>query len=132
MKDFTKYRKALNFTIFHYKNLERKYVKIPAFIHPIRIASILRAVGYNEFDHEDIMIAALFHDLIEDTDVTSNDIKEQFGSKIANIVIELSKPKEKDKEEWLKNFKNLSNEARIIKLADRIDNLMDMEMWPTT
>ncbi|MFX1398835.1 MAG: hypothetical protein ACFFAS_17530 [Promethearchaeota archaeon] len=57
------------------------------------------------------------------------EIEKNFGTKIASIVEELTKPKNKDKKEWLKTFKNHSKEAKIIKIANRIDNLKDI---PTT
>jgi len=131
MKDFTKYWDALTFAIINYGKLTRKSSDVPYIIHPVRITSILRAAGFNEFKDEDIMISALFHDLIEDTKTTSDLIETEYGAKIASIVDELSKPKKGNKEDWLKTFENASKEAMIVKMADRIDNLLDMEMWPS-
>ena len=131
MKDFTKYWDALSFAIIHYGKLKRKSSGVPYIIHPVRITSILRAAGFDEFKDEDIMISALFHDLIEDTETTSDLIEMEYGAKIASIVDELSKPEDGSKEDWLKNFGTASKEAKIVKMADRIDNLLDMEMWPT-
>jgi (p)ppGpp synthase/HD superfamily hydrolase len=106
---------------------------IPYVVHPIRITTILHANGFNEFDHQELMIAALFHDLIENTDLDINDIESQFGKRIGEIVSELTKPKGakgRKKDKWLENFVTKSKEAKIIKLADRIDNLMDIgDFW---
>ncbi len=129
MNKFSKYWKALTYAVEKYDKLKRKSSKIPYIIHPLRITLILRAVGYSEFNEEDLMIAAIFHDLIEDTEIKSAEIKEKFGEKVALIVEELSKPEDKDKEDWLKNFGRASKEAKVIKMADRIDNLMEMETW---
>ncbi|MFX1338284.1 MAG: HD domain-containing protein [Promethearchaeota archaeon] len=131
MKLFLNYWKALNFAIIKYGDLKRKSGDIHYFIHPLRITLILRATGYNEFDHETLMIAALFHDLIEDTDTSLSEIENKFGKNIASIVNQVSIPIKAEKEKHLKNLKNASIEAKIIKLADRLDNLIDLplEAW---
>ena len=131
MKEYTKYWKALTYSFLEYRDLTRKSDKdIPYVIHPIRITLILRAAGLNDFEHEDIMIASLLHDLVEDTEISLNEIEEKFGEKVASIVAEVTKPEKGSKDKWLENFASASNEAKTIKMADRIDNLMDMEgMW---
>lgn len=133
MKDFLNYWNALSFAFNKYGSLKRKSKDIPYIIHPIRIITMLRAVGFNEFDHEDLMIAALFHDLLEDTDTDLKEIEDKFGKKVGEIIVELTKPegaKDRKKDNWIKNFVNKSIEAKTIKLADRIDNLMDMrDIW---
>ncbi|MFW9823049.1 MAG: HD domain-containing protein [Candidatus Thorarchaeota archaeon] len=135
MRDFLNYWNAITFAFEKYGTLTRKSMDIPYVVHPIRITTILHANGFNEFDHEELMIAALFHDLIEDTDLDLNEIEIQFGKRIGDIVIELTKPegaKGRNKDKWLENFVIKSKEAKIIKLADRIDNLMDIgDIWDT-
>lgn len=133
MKDFSNYWNAISFAFAKYGNLKRISSDIPYVIHPIRIITILHAAGFNEFEHEDIMIAALFHDLLEDTDTDIKEIEDKFGKKIGKIVVELTIPKGilgREKDKWLEEFVIKSKEAKIIKLADRIDNLMDMkDIW---
>jgi len=131
MKDFSTYRRALFYAEEHYDGLRRKTHDLPYVVHPLRAVAILRSVGYSEFDDENLMIAALFHDLIEDTSLTYEDIKAEFNEEIARLVLELSHPEGMDKEDWLKSLKNVSKKARIIKMADRIDNLLDMgnDVW---
>ena len=133
MKEFSNYWNAISFAFIKYGKLTRKMNDIPYVIHPIRITTILHAAGFTEFDHEDLMIAALYHDLLEDTDITLKEIEDLFGKKVGEIIVELTKPegtKGRKKDEWLKKFVNSSNNAKIIKLADRIDNLMDMrDVW---
>ena len=133
MNEYSNYWKALTFAFKKYGNLKRKSEEIPYVVHPIRITAILRAAGFSEFEDEDIMIAALFHDLIEDTETSLEDIENYYGKKVASIVNELSKPEHADKDEWLKSFKTASNEAKIVKMVDRIDNLMDINIgyWST-
>ncbi len=133
MKEFSNYWNAISFAFIKYGKLTRKMKDIPYVIHPIRITIILHAAGFNEFDNKDLMIAALCHDLLEDTDVTLKEIEDLFGKKVGEVVVELTKPegtKGRKKDEWLEKFVNSSKDAKIIKLADRIDNLMDMRgVW---
>ena len=128
MKEYLKYWKALTYATQNHGLKLRKDGKTPYIVHPLRITAILRAAGFSEYKDEDLMIAALFHDLVEDTDVSLDDIINYFGEKISLIVGELSKPKNGSKEDWLKIFNKFSKEAQIIKMADRIDNLMDMNI----
>ena len=126
MNDFSRYWDALTFVFSRHNEQTRKSAKILYVIHPVRVALILRSVGFSESEHENLMIAALCHDLIEDTKTTFDEISTHFGKEVALIVSELSKPNDKSKDEWIKSFNTMSMEARIIKMADRIDNLMDI------
>jgi guanosine-3',5'-bis(diphosphate) 3'-pyrophosphohydrolase len=127
MRDFLKFWEALTYAFSKYRNLERKSGGIPYVVHPIRVTMILRAAGYSEFDNEDLFVAALLHDLLEDTDLSFEELEQQFGNQIAEIVRDLTKPEGIDKDTWLKSFDIASKEAKIIKMADRIDNLMDLD-----
>jgi len=128
MRDFSNYWNALSYAFVKYDNLKRDN-GLPYVIHPIRITLILRAFGFNEFDNEDLMIGTLLHDLFEDTNITIKELESKFGKKVASIINESTKPLDVKKDHWLKKFKNYSKEAKIIKIADRIDNLLDMENW---
>ena len=128
MSDFSNYWNALSYAIIHYGE-NKRFSGVPYIIHPIRVAAILRAAGFSQKDHEELLIAAIFHDLVEDTETTLDEIRDLFGNKVASIVDEVSKPKKKNKDEWLKEFSNHSEEAKVLKMADRIDNLMDMKAW---
>lgn len=133
MKDFSNYWNAISYAFVKYGNLKRKAKDIPYVVHPIRITTILRAAGFNEIDNEDLMIAALFHDLLEDTDTNLKELEDKFGKEVGEITVELTKPegaKGRKKDNWLEELVKNSKEAKIIKLADRIDNLMDMrDVW---
>ena len=128
MKEFEKVWEGLNFAFLKYVGLKRKVGDVPYVIHPIRVAMILRAAGCSEFENRDLILAAYFHDLLEDTDLTYEELKTEFGKDVALIVKELSKPDTISNEDWLRAFENSSKEAKLIKMADRIDNLMDMKL----
>ena len=114
MKDFSRYNKALNFAVEGYKGHTRKGGGIPYIIHPLRITTILKSVGFSEFEDEDLFIAALFHDLVEDTETTSKQIENHFGETIASIVEELTITDKGRKEAWLKNMVNASKVVEYI------------------
>lgn len=132
MKDYKKLRDAFTYAVKHYDGEVRKGSNIPYIIHPLHILTILRSTGFSDFKNEDLMIAALFHDLIEDTEVCEEDIANHFGKKIASIVKELSNPEHGNKEDHFRKLQDASYEAKVIKLADRIDNLSDIHSinWP--
>ena len=71
--------------------------------------------------------SALLHDVIEDTNVSYQQVSNEFGSKVANGVLALSKDKRVDKqsqmEDSLKRIKLQPQEIWMVKLADRITNL---------
>ncbi|MHA2008562.1 MAG: HD domain-containing protein [Promethearchaeota archaeon] len=133
MREYLKLWEALTFAFTKHGDKKRISGDIPYVVHPIRVTMILKAAGFNEFENESLILAALFHDLLEDTDLSFKDLQKEFGNKVATIVRELTKPEEFTKKDWLQSFKNASKEAKVIKMADRIDNLMDMKLtdWTT-
>lgn len=61
----------------------RKGTNLPYILHPMEAAVIASALT----EKEDVIIAALLHDTVEDTDVTANDIEKKFGTKVMCLVI---------------------------------------------
>ena len=105
----------------------------PYFSHPLEVAAIL-----TEFKLDDAtIVAALLHDVIEDTDVTRAEIEQKFGKEIGDLVEGLTKIKKLDlvtkKAEQAENFRKLlvaiSSDIRVllIKLADRLHNMRTLE-----
>ena len=86
----------------------------------------------SKVDLEKVMILALLHDTIEDTDATYEEIKGNFGEDIANGVFALTKnenlPYEERMKDSLKRIKEESIEVAIVKLADRLFNLKDVPL----
>jgi GrpB-like predicted nucleotidyltransferase (UPF0157 family) len=95
----------------------------PVIFHSLKVAMNLLNLGYGE----SIVVAALLHDLIEDSDVKYEDIKEKFSKSIADLVSALSfdltivDRNERDRHETDKAVK-FGRSALIIKAADFIDN----------
>ena len=96
----------------------------PVLFHSFKVAYKLYQYGYSE----DVVIAAILHDLLEDTSVTKEDIKVKFGESIANIVSAVSfdsniKDKLEQARVMFQNCIDYGIEAVILKCADLIDNI---------
>jgi (p)ppGpp synthase/HD superfamily hydrolase len=76
---------------------------------------------------EEILAAAWLHDTLEDTKTSFTELDSRFGSKIAVVVLSLSKdmslPKALQEEQYVKQLREASLEAKLIKLCDISDNL---------
>ncbi len=88
--------------------------------HPLRVASYLKDKGYDQ----DYYLAGLFHDLLEDTDATEDEIFELSNQKVLDAVKLVTKSSFVPKDEYIKRI--LENQiAKEVKAADRLDNLRD-------
>ncbi len=141
--DTPQIRKALDFAIKAHSGQKRKsgedYV-----IHPILVATITSYFN----DSEDVIIAAILHDVVEDTEYTIWYIKDEFGSEVANLVEGLTKIVEirgsslapstsneklaKSAMTFRKMLLASINDIRVlvIKLCDRLHNMMTLDALP--
>ena len=77
-------------------------------------------------DDQDILTAGLLHDTLEDTSATYEEIETTFSKKIADLVQEVSHPKnytEEQREEYYEKIKTISPGAKLIKMADFTSHL---------
>lgn len=123
--------KAIIYATEKHKGVVRKGNGLPYITHPIAVMGILNTIkkSNNPFL---IAIASLAHDIVEDCDVTIQEIADEFGYKVAALVDELTsdpdKIKEMGKKEYLLDkMLNMSSYALRIKLADRLHNVSDMD-----
>ena len=86
--------------------------------HPIAVCEIVKDQGYGE----DYQITALFHDLLEDTDTTEEEILRLSSNEIFTAVKLLTKQKGYDMQEYITAIKN-NDLAFRVKSADRLHNL---------
>lgn len=95
----------------------------PYIEHPIEVAQILSQVGVQDAN---CLAAALLHDTIEDTDTTVEELQREFGSNISNMVLEVTDDKSlaKDvrKRMQIVHASQVSNGAKMIKMADKLSN----------
>ena len=100
--------------------------------HCLEVASTLASVG--KVDDVNVIIAALLHDVVEDTDITSDQIKEKYGEAVASLVAEVTDDKtlkkKQRKELQVEHAANLSPGAKLIKIADKISNVREIASDP--
>lgn len=109
----------------------------PYITHPVAVASILADM---KMDHESLM-AALLHDVIEDTGVTKNQISRRFGRTVASLVdgvsklseIETASRAEQQADSFQKMTLAMSKDIRVVmvKLADRLHNMRTLGVLST-
>jgi GTP pyrophosphokinase len=128
--------KAYNYAEMAHSNAQTRFSGERYFVHPYNVALILTDL------HMDVqtICAGLLHDVVEDTGISFNEIKREFGEEIANMVdgvTKLSKVKYRNKEErqaesLRKMIIAMSKDIRvvIIKLADRLHNIRTLQYMP--
>ena len=132
--------RAVNLATRAHEGQTRKYGGNPPYIvHPTRVA-ITAAMMYQGDNKEDVICAALLHDVLEDTECPPTVIEERCGDAVLRLVQELtnaskspehaSKPRAIRKQIDRDHLKTASPEAKFLKLCDRLDNLRDMAMAP--
>jgi len=133
--DSEKIKQAYDIAKEAHQNQKRRSGE-PYIMHPVAVAQILLNFG---MDNECI-ISALLHDVVEDTKVSIDFIKEHFGDEVALLVdgvtklgkIPLSTREEVQAENIRKMFIAMNKDVRviIIKLADRLHNMRTAKFWP--
>jgi guanosine-3',5'-bis(diphosphate) 3'-pyrophosphohydrolase len=124
---------ATAFAAFKHRDQRRKDAKASPYInHPIALANVLA----NEAAVRDVIVlmAALLHDTIEDTATTADELKNHFGADVAVIVVQVTDDKALKKAERKRqqvlHASSISNQAKLVKLADKICNLRDINGSP--
>lgn len=117
---------AAHFAAQKHSKQRRKNVDASPYInHPIEVTMHLSQVG--QVDDEDILIAALLHDTIEDTQTSSEEIAAEFGERIAGLVLECTDDKSLDwterKRLQVENAPHKSPDAKMIQISDKTCNL---------
>lgn len=102
--------------------------KTPYVMHPLSVAN--RVSAYTKDDN--VIAAAILHDVVEDTNMTIKTIRHIFNDTVADLVEELTIPKRVKRKKKYVLAKKFSPMARLIKLNDALDNLIDLDTanWP--
>lgn len=124
---------AMAFAADKHRNQRRKDSEASPYInHPIALANVLA----NEAGIEDerVLMAAVLHDTIEDTETTEQELVKLFGQDVASIVLEVTDdktlPKAERKRLQIEHAPHISRRAKLVKLADKICNLRDITKSP--
>ena len=122
---------AFEFASEAHKNQKRKFTDEPYMVHVEETSHLLLEETKGESDTEDF-IAAILHDVVEDTPISLSEIGRHFGGEVMALVDELTNDREaiakEGKKEYLSKKLNLMTErAFTIKLCDRLSNVISLE-----
>ena len=127
--------RAVYFAAERHRDQRRKGAdRSPYINHPIAVAKLLAQVG--GLSDLPTLQAALLHDTIEDTKTTPDELEKEFGAEVRDLVVEVTDdkllPKAERKRLQIEHAPHLSERARVIKIADKICNILDVTHSPPT
>ncbi len=133
MNNLNKLLQATSFAAKKHTGQKRKGDDAQPYInHPLEVANILANVG--GIEDYDVLIAALLHDTIEDTETSAKEITNLFGETVCGYVREVTDdknlPKAERKQLQIEHAPHLSTGAKLIKLGDKISNITDVTNNP--
>lgn len=129
--------KAFDFAYRAHDGQYRKDKKTPYIVHPMDVASILMKMGASE----DVVVAGLLHDVLEDTETSVTEIEELFGKEVAELVEGVSEPEkyrgearfQEKKMTWkdrklhtIEKMRNADYDIKLLSCADKLSNIRDM------
>lgn len=131
--DVTRLLRAVRFASEKHRDHRRKgRTAAPYINHPIAVAEQLARAGHEQ--NTDLLMAAVLHDVVEDTETTSAELETLFGGAVAKIVMEVTDDKslhEKDRKRLaVESISAKSADARVLKLSDLIANVHDVIHQP--
>ena len=120
--------RAITFAVKAHQGMERKGKGFPYIVHP-REAVCIVATMTND---QELLAAAALHDVIEDTDTTAEDLKKEFGERVAMLVEAESDDKtggskantwHQRKQDTLDRLRNADLDIKIVALGDKLSNM---------
>ena len=128
----TKIGKAIQFAVDAHGDTTRKGKNRLYILHPIEAMTIVASLT----EDEDVLSAAVLHDVVEDTDVTEAEIRVAFGERVAALVMAESEDKMRDipseaswkarKQATIDHLAGLKKDALQICLGDKLANIREM------
>jgi guanosine-3',5'-bis(diphosphate) 3'-pyrophosphohydrolase len=120
---------ALRFAAERHRLQRRKGVEDTPYVnHLIAVVDLLVDVG--GIDDVEVLMAGVLHDTIEDTETRGEEIERHFGARVRGVVEEVtddkSLPKDERKRLQVAHARDISREAKLVKLADKISNVTDV------
>jgi len=122
---------AIEVAVKAHQNQVRKETEAPYITHPLAVGIILAKAGCSD----DVIIAGILHDTVEDTEITLDTIRKKFGEKIASIVKRVSKPNkslpwEERKGHTLNYLKTTPLAVRLVACANKLHNIYRSQNFP--
>ena len=124
--------KAIGFAVKAHSGSVRKGTETPYIVHPLEAVAIVATMT----NDKEVMAAAALHDVVEDTDYTIDDVRKEFGERVAELVGAESEDKREDlpsedtwkirKQETIEHLANASLEEKMIALGDKLSNIRAM------
>lgn len=127
--DTTLLDKAIVFAVKAHHNTERRGKGFPYIVHPMEAAEIVATIT----NDQELLAAALLHDTVEDTDVTIEQLKSEFGERIANIVyaesdrfiegVSEENSWHTRKQEAINRLAEAPYDTKIVAMGDKLSNM---------
>ena len=121
--------KAISYATVKHSGMFRKGTNTPYIVHPLEVAAIVSGLT----DDEEVISAAVLHDVLEDTNTTRDELEQAFNKRIADLVANESENKRDDqpahatwqvrKSETILHLTKASHEAKLIVLGDKLANM---------
>lgn len=121
----TFFDKAVKFAVEAHQGTERRGKGYPYIIHPMEAATIVATITSDQ----EMLAAAILHDTVEDTDVTLDQIREQFGDRVAELVqhetapLDESMPWREKKTQQIKQLAEAPYDSKVVALGDKLSNM---------
>lgn len=133
MSELQRLSEAVQYAAEQHRDQRRKNKsKAPYINHPIEVMTLVS----KETQDVEVLMAAVLHDVIEDTKATKEDIESRFGKRVASIVMEVtddkSLPKVERKKRQITHALEISPAAKLVKMADKYSNIKDLLQDPPT
>ena len=120
--------RAITFAVKAHQGMERKGKGFPYIVHPMEAVCIVATMT----NDQELLAAAALHDVIEDTDTTADDLKKEFGERVAMLVEAESDDKTEGskaetwhqrKQDTLDRLRNADLDIKIVALGDKLSNM---------
>ena len=122
--------RAIIFAVKAHSGTERRGKGYPYIVHPMEAVEIVSTMT----DDQELLAAAALHDTVEDTDVTAEQIREEFGDRVAELVAsetdQIPGQAGKEEETWharkqaaIDRLAAASRDAKIVALGDKLSNM---------
>ena len=123
--DTTLFDQAVLFATEAHHGTERRGKAYPYIIHPMEAVSIVASIT----NDQELLVAALLHDTVEDTEVTIEQVRERFGDRVASLVQHETAPLPDDapwrqrKEAQIAQLAAAPYDSKVVAIGDKLSNL---------